>query len=95
MAGLTKIPAIIRNLDDKESSKVALIENLQRRDLTPIEEARTYQKILEIDSLTQEELEQINNGTAKIGPYSFNTFGDFAIYAGPVELISFDPNPKK
>ena len=56
MAGLTKIPAIITNLDDKESSKVALIENLQRKDLTPIEEARTYQKILELDALTQEEL---------------------------------------
>ena len=56
MAGLTKIPAIVNNLDDKESSKVALIENLQRRDLTPIEEARTYQKILELDALTQEDL---------------------------------------
>lgn len=56
MVGLTKIPAIVRNLDDKETSKVALIENLQRKDLTPIEEARTYQKILEIDELTQEEL---------------------------------------
>lgn len=57
MAGLTKIPAIIKNLDDKESSKVALIENLQRRDLTPIEEARTYQKILELeDGMTQEQL---------------------------------------
>ena len=56
MAGLTKIPSIITNLDDKESSKVALIENLQRKDLTPIEEARTYQKILELDALTQEEL---------------------------------------
>ena len=56
LAGLTKIPAIIRNLDDKEASKVALLENLQRRDLSPIEEARTYQKILEIDNMTQEEL---------------------------------------
>ena len=56
LAGLTKVPAIIRNLDDKESSKVALIENLQRKDLTPIEEARTYQKILDIDNMTQEEL---------------------------------------
>ncbi len=56
MAGLTQIPAIVKNLDDKESSKVALIENLQRRDLTPIEEARTYQKILELDALTQEDL---------------------------------------
>ena len=57
MAGLNKIPAIVKNYDDKESSKVALIENLQRRDLTPIEEARTYQKILELeDDMTQEEL---------------------------------------
>ena len=56
LAGLTKIPAIIRDLDDKESSKVALLENLQRRNLNPIEEARTYQKILEIDQMTQEEL---------------------------------------
>lgn len=56
LAGMTKIPAIIRNLDDKESSKVALLENLQRKNLNPIEEARTYQKILEIDQMTQDEL---------------------------------------
>ena len=56
MIGNTNIPAIIKNLDDKEASKVALIENLQRRDLTPIEEARTYQKILDIDEMTQEQL---------------------------------------
>ena len=57
MAGLTKIPAIVKNYDDKESSKVALIENLQRKDLTPIEEARTYQKILELENdMTQEQL---------------------------------------
>ena len=56
LAGLTTIPAIIRNLDDKESSKVALLENLQRKNLNPIEEAKTYQKILEIDQMTQEEL---------------------------------------
>ena len=56
LAGLTKIPAIIRDLDDKESSKVALLENLQRKNLNPIEEARTYHKILEIDEMTQEAL---------------------------------------
>jgi ParB family chromosome partitioning protein len=56
LAGMTKIPAIIRDLDDKESSKVALLENLQRKNLNPIEEARTYQKILEIDQMTQEAL---------------------------------------
>lgn len=56
LAGLTKIPAIVRDLDDKESSKVALLENLQRKNLNVIEEARTCQKILELDQLTQEEL---------------------------------------
>lgn len=56
MAGLTTIPAIVRNLDDKEAAKVALLENLQRKNLNPVEEARTYQKILELDSMTQEEL---------------------------------------
>ena len=56
LAGLTKIPAIVRQLDDKESSKVALLENLQRKNLNAIEEARTYQKILELDEMTQEEL---------------------------------------
>ncbi len=56
LAGLTKIPAIVRNIDDKETSKVALLENLQRKNLNAIEEARTYQKILELDEMTQEEL---------------------------------------
>ena len=56
LAGKTTIPAIVRNLNDKEASKIALIENLQRKDLTPIEEARTYEKILELDQMTQEEL---------------------------------------
>lgn len=56
LAGLTKIPAIVRNMDDKEASKIALLENLQRKDLTAIEEARTYQKIIELDDMTQEKL---------------------------------------
>lgn len=56
LAGMTKIPAIINNLEDKEAAKVALLENLQRKNLNPIEEARTYQKILELDQMTQETL---------------------------------------
>ena len=56
LAGMTKIPAIINNLNDKEAAKVALLENLQRKNLNPIEEARTYQKILELDQMTQETL---------------------------------------
>lgn len=56
LAGLNQIPAIVRNLNDKDSSKIALLENLQREDLTAIEEARTYQTILSLDNITQEEL---------------------------------------
>ena len=56
LAGMTKIPAIVNNLDDKEAAKVALLENLQRKNLNPIEEARTYQKILELDQMTQDSL---------------------------------------
>src|SRR5574344_1768752 len=56
VAGKTTIPALIRNIDDKESAKIALLENLQRKNLTSIEEARTYQTILKLDNLTQEEL---------------------------------------
>ena len=56
LAGKTTIPALIRDIDNKEAAKVALLENLQRRDLSPIEEARTYQTILKLDNITQEEL---------------------------------------
>lgn len=56
LAGLTTIPAIIKNMDDRESAKVSLLENLQRKNLTPIEEARTYKRILELDNMTQEDL---------------------------------------
>lgn len=56
LAGLSKVPAIITSLDDKDSAEVALIENVQREDLTPIEEAVSYKKILEMGYMTQEEL---------------------------------------
>ena len=54
----TEVPAIIRNLSDKETASVALIENLQREELTAIEEALAYQQLLELHSLTQEALAQ-------------------------------------
>ena len=56
MAGLEKIPALITDLNDKDSAEVALIENVQRKDLTPIEEAISYKKILDMGYLTQEKL---------------------------------------
>jgi ParB family chromosome partitioning protein len=56
LAGKIAIPAIISNLDDRNSAEVALIENIQRQDLTPIEEAISYKKILDMGYLTQTEL---------------------------------------
>lgn len=56
LAGLQVVPAIITQMDDKESAEVALVENLQRKDLTAIEEAQSYKKILDMGYLTQEEL---------------------------------------
>ena len=56
LAGLTTIPAIIRDMDDKESAKLSLLENLQRKNLTAIEEAKTYKRILQLDNITQDEL---------------------------------------
>ena len=58
LAGKTTIPAIIAELNDLEAAQVALIENIQRQDLTAIEEARTYQTILRMGNITQEELAQ-------------------------------------
>lgn len=55
-AGLTEIPAIVRELSDQESLAVALIENLQREDLNPIDEARGLQQLLTQFGLSQEEL---------------------------------------
>ena len=56
MAGLNKIPAIIRNLDDEQMMEIALLENLQRENLSSIEEAIAYKTMIEQLNLTQEEL---------------------------------------
>ena len=56
MAGLVSVPAVISNIDDNKSAEVALVENVQRRDLTPIEEARSYKNLLDKGYLTQEQL---------------------------------------
>lgn len=56
MAGLQKVPAIITNLDDNNSAEVALVENVQRKGLTPIEEAKSYKVLLDRGYITQDEL---------------------------------------
>lgn len=56
MAGLTTVPALIRELTDSEVMQLALIENLQREDLKPLEEAHGYQALMEEFNFTQEEI---------------------------------------
>lgn len=54
IAGLTRIPALLRNVSDDKVLELALIENIQREDLNPIEEARAYKKLIDTLGLTQE-----------------------------------------
>ena len=56
IAGLTTVPAVISNIDDNKAAEVAIVENVQRRNLTAIEEARSYKNLLDKGYLTQEEL---------------------------------------
>lgn len=56
IAGLTEVPAIVGSMDDQTSAELALIENIQRKDLSAIEEAKSYKKILDMGNFTQDEL---------------------------------------
>ena len=56
MAGLTTVPAVIRDLTDSEVMQLALIENLQREDLKPLEEANGYKMLMDNSEFTQEEI---------------------------------------
>ena len=61
MAGLTEVPVIVLDKDDLETAQISLIENIQREDLNPIEEAQAYRALIDSYSLTQEEV------SAKVG----------------------------
>ncbi|WP_011582780.1 MULTISPECIES: ParB/RepB/Spo0J family partition protein [Chelativorans] len=58
-AGLTEIPVIIREVDDRAALELAIIENVQRADLNPIEEARGYQQLMDEHNYTQADLAQV------------------------------------
>lgn len=68
LAGLTRVPAIVKELSDDELLSQAIIENLQRSDLNPIEEATSYQRLIE-KGLTHDEIAQI---MGKSRPYITN-----------------------
>lgn len=55
-AGLLRMPAVIREVDDKKMLELALVENLQRRDLNPMEKARAFRSLMKLNSWTQEQL---------------------------------------
>jgi ParB family transcriptional regulator, chromosome partitioning protein len=56
IVGLERVPVIISNMDERTSAEVAVIENIQRQDLSALEEARSYRKLLDQASITQEQL---------------------------------------
>lgn len=58
-AGLTEIPVIIREVDDRVALELAIVENVQRADLNPVEEARGYQQLVDDHSYTQAELAKV------------------------------------
>ena len=58
MAGLSQVPVVIREMDDAQVMELALIENLQREDLSPLEEAMGYHSLMEQYGFTQEEISQ-------------------------------------
>ncbi len=70
LAGLKKIPALIKNLASKDALEVALIENLQREDLNPIETAEAFNKLIKDFKLTQEEISiKVGKDRATIANY--------------------------
>ena len=82
LAGLEKVPAIVKDITDHESSRIAIIENIQRKDLNPVEEAMSYRHILDSQDLTQKELaEEIGKSRQYIG----NT----------IRLLNLDPRVLK
>ena len=80
LAGLEKIPALIKDFNLQETTEIALIENIQREDLNPLEEASAYQLLLDEFKLTQEELAK---KVGKSRPYIANTL---RLLSAPTEI---------
>lgn len=59
LLGISEIPIIVKEVDDKEALELALIENIQRQDLNPIEQARAYQYLIEKYQVSQEKIAQV------------------------------------
>ena len=84
IAGLETIPAVIKDFNDQEMMEIALIENIQREDLNPIDEASAYQKIIELGNMTQEEFAQ---KFGKSRSYVTNMLGLLTLPASVKKLV--------
>lgn len=84
LAGLTTIPAIIKEFNDLEMMEIALIENIERENLNPIEEAKAYDNILKINNITQEELAR---KFSKSRSYITNMLGLLNLPNATIELV--------
>lgn len=70
IAGFKEIPCIVKDFENQKSAEIALVENIQREDLNPIEEAIAYKRLMENYNLTQEEISTV---VGKSRPYVANT----------------------
>ncbi|MBP3654111.1 MAG: ParB/RepB/Spo0J family partition protein [Oscillospiraceae bacterium] len=84
MAGLTEVPVNIIEADDRTAAELALVENLQRADLNPVEEARGYQRLIKEFGLTQEEAAQ---AVGKSRPAITNTMRLLTLPEEALELV--------
>ncbi len=80
MAGLTEIPALIRNYSDEKRMEVALIENVQRADLNPVEEAQAYKNLMDFTGLSQDEV------AAKVGKNRSTVANSLRLLKLPVKM---------
>lgn len=84
--GLTTVPAMVRTATDEEALEIALIENIQRADLNPIEEAKAYQQLATIFKLTQEQIAD------KVGRSRAAVANALRLLALPAEVLSWVAN---
>jgi ParB family chromosome partitioning protein len=80
LAGLLKVPVILRDVTEQQKLELAIIENIQRHDLNPVEEARSYQKLMEDFDLSQEE------AAVKLGKSRSTVANKLRILNLPVEI---------
>lgn len=85
IAGLTKVPCIVRELTDEQNMLVAIIENVQREDLNPVEEARGIRTMIEDYALTQDE---VAKAVSKSRPYITNALRMLKLPDTVLDLVS-------